>query len=379
MEASFPEPGEVFVDRYRVQCQLGSGGFSRIYHAVQTDLERDVALKILRPVVDESLNHVCREEYLSRVAGRFQQEARIVCRLRSPHTITMYDYGRTEDGLLYMVLEYINGYSLAELLRKEGALDQQRTVKILKQLLASLHEAHVLGMLHRDLKPANIMIYEYLGERDQVKLLDFGIAKLIHDTSCDEVPNWTTDGVIVGTPRYMSPEQIRNDRELHPRSDIYSLGLVAYEMLVGEKAIATNNKLQIIVEQISADCFSLPVDLHVAPELRAVVDRMLQKIAEARFFSTKEILDLLEGLDLEQNMVDLPELEVMSAFEEFLDDAGIVEIDEVDDIESFDDVLAMESVGERRYGALFRVWRMVAGAVLVLISIWMFFQTGCLN
>src|SRR5690554_4280937 len=115
MNASFPELGDVFVDKYRVQSILGSGGFSRIYHAIQVDLERDVALKILRPHVDESLSSVNRSKYLSRVSGRFQQEARMVSRLRCPYTITMYDYGRTEQGLLYMVLEYIDGQSLAEI------------------------------------------------------------------------------------------------------------------------------------------------------------------------------------------------------------------------------------------------------------------------
>ncbi len=341
MEASFPEPGEMFVDRYHVQCQLGCGGFSRIYHAIQTDLARDVALKILRPVVDESLDHLCRTDYLNRLAGRFQQEARLVCRLRSPYTITMFDAGCTDDGLLYMVLEYIDGYSLAELLRKVGALDQRRVVKILKQLLTSLHEAHVLGILHRDLKPANIMIYDYLGERDQVKLLDFGIAKVIQNALSEATPDWTTDGVIVGTPRYMSPEQIRNDREPHPRSDLYSLGLVAYEMLVGRKAIEASDKLQIIVEQIADDSFSLPVGLSVAPELRAIVNRMLQKDPESRFSGAKEILRLLEKLDFKQYIADLPEIEVMSPIEEFLDDAGIIEIDEVDDIEMFDEIWDM--------------------------------------
>ncbi len=379
MEANFPEPGEVFVDRYRVQYQLGAGGFSRIYHAVQTDLERDVALKILRPVVENSSNDAACLEYQNRVAGRFQQEARLVGKLRSPYTITMYDYGRTEQGLFYMVLEYINGYSLAELLRKEGALDQRRVVEILKKLLLSLNEAHLLGILHCDLKPANVMIYEYLGDSDQVKLLDFGIATLLDDTSCDEVQNWTPEGVIVGTPRYMSPEQIRNDCDLHPRSDIYSLGLVAYEMLVGDKAIAGNDKVQIIVEQVSVDCFSLPDRLHVSPKLRAIVDKMLQKDQEARFSSAKEILDLLSVLELEQNVVDLPVIEVMTAVEEFLDDAGILEIDEVDDIESFDDVMALESLDERRPGGFSRLWRMVAGAMIVLGSVWTVFQTGCFN
>src|SRR5690606_38246189 len=154
--------------------------------------------------------------YLERVSFRFQQEARLVSRLRSPFTITMYDYGRTPSGLLYMVLEYVSGQSIAELLAGGAPVAPQRVVKILNQILISLHEAHALGMLHRDLKPANIMVYEHLGQADQVKLLDFGIAKVIGDSHQQRNIDLTSDGNIIGTPRYMSPEQIRGDHNLTP-------------------------------------------------------------------------------------------------------------------------------------------------------------------
>ncbi len=398
MEASFPEPGEIFAEKYRVQSVLGSGGFSRIYHAIQQDLERDVALKILRPVIDASLEGTHRSEYLSRISGRFQQEARLVSRLRCPYTITMYDYGRTEEGLLYMVLEYIDGQSLAEILREGVALEQGRVVKILRQVLESLHEAHSLGMLHRDLKPANIMVYEYLGEPDQVKLLDFGIAKQLQEAAPETEPDWTTDGVIVGTPRYMSPEQLRNDRELNASSDLYSLGLVAFELLTGTKAITTNNKLQIIVRQVSGASFVLPPNVAMAPGLRAIVNKMLCKDMTGRFSSAQEVLAELENLELSgeldlmaevaQEIEALPVVEVMTYQEEVLDDAGILQIEEVEDIDSFEDAFedvlvdvqadAAEEKDEEEVddavkkkasegGVLARLWSLVAGAVVVIL------------
>ncbi|MBA2664848.1 MAG: serine/threonine protein kinase [Bradymonadaceae bacterium] len=299
MSVGFPETGDMFVDKYRVQSILGSGGFSRIYHAVQVDLDRDVALKILRPPVDDSMSNTDRSQYLERISIRFQQEAKLVSKLRSPYTITMFDYGRTERGLLYMVLEYVSGQTIAELLDAGQSIDQRRVVKVLHQVLTSLHEAHALGMLHRDLKPANIMVYEHLGEGDQVKLLDFGIAKVVGDAQSTHNFDLTSDGNIIGTPRYMSPEQIRGDHELSPSSDLYSMGLVAFEMLTGHKAIAGNSSLQIITKQISPESFALPDELEVHPMLRVLVNRMLSKAVDKRYPNAHEVVAELEAIDFD--------------------------------------------------------------------------------
>lgn len=285
MTDGFPVPGEVFEGRYRISRLIGSGGFARVYYAVQEDLGRDVAIKVLMPAQASD-----GPQYSEKLVRRFNQEARMVSRLRDPHTITMFDYGETLSGLLYMVFEYIEGRSLSQIVHEDGALAAERVVKVLEATLSSLQEAHAYGVLHRDIKPGNIMLFDYLGRPDQVKLLDFGIAKSLSD----KVPgkDITADGALVGTPRYMSPEQIRG-QELGPSSDIYSLGLVAYEMLTGHKAIDSNSSVTIIGQQLDSVPFRLPEDAPVSPALREIVDRMLAKDRDIRFDTAEEVLEAL--------------------------------------------------------------------------------------
>lgn len=296
MKARFPHPGELFEDKYRVEAILGSGGFARVYRAVEEGLDRKVALKILRPRIDDEQSDSQRDSYLETVMQRFRREARLLSQLRSANTITMHHYGKTEEGLLYMVLEYIDGLSLAELMRAGKPLPPKRVATILEQVLNSLQEAHVMGMLHRDLKPANVMIYEHLGNRDNVKLLDFGIAKLVKDANIDK--DLTGDGTLVGTPRYMAPEQIRGEEEVGPGADIYSLGLVGYELLVGERAIEADSSIKIIGRQLAPESFFLPIDIDCPPRLRHVIDRMLQKNTELRYDNAADVIAALKDPDL---------------------------------------------------------------------------------
>jgi serine/threonine protein kinase len=326
MKARFPHPGEVFEGKYEVEAILGSGGFARVYRAVETGLDRKVALKILRPRIDDEQSNSQRDSYLETVMQRFRREARLLSQLRSSNTITMHHYGKTEEGLLYMVLEYIDGLSLAELMRAGKPLPPKRVATILEQVLNSLHEAHMLGMLHRDLKPANIMIYEHLGNRDNVKLLDFGIAKLVKDANIDK--DLTGDGTLVGTPRYMAPEQIRGDVEVGPSADVYALGLVAYELLVGERAIEADSSIKIIGKQLSPDSFLLPVDIDCPPRLRRIIDKMLQKDTSARYESAQEVIDALRDPDLLSEDIEELSVEALDAVDGILAVGSDGEIDD---------------------------------------------------
>lgn len=283
--ATFPKSGELFEGRYRVGPMIGAGGFARVYRAHQEDLGREVALKILTPGEEGN--------YDEKLVERFNQEARVVSKLRDPHTITMFDYGRTDTGLLYMVFEYVNGVSLSKLIATDAPLAPVRAVKILRQVLSSLEEAHALGMLHRDIKPGNIMVFEHVGRPDQVKLLDFGIAKM---TGSQVKADLTADGALIGTPRYMSPEQIRGE-DLSPRSDVYSMGLVAYELLMGRKAIESNSSVTIIGKQLDPTSFALPPMTNVPEGLRRVVNKMMAKDVEQRFRTCSEVLEALETWD----------------------------------------------------------------------------------
>lgn len=293
MSGRFPQPGKIFEEKYRVEKLLGSGGFARVYLAEQTDLGRYVAIKVLSPRVARAVNAEETDPKIESVALRFEREARVVSQLKSAQTITMYDYGRTESGLLYMVMEYVDGVGLDQL---EVPIAPRRVVKILRQMLQSLHEAHANGLLHRDLKPANIMVYEHLGEKDQVKLLDFGIVKAVGQAANDDEKDLTASDSLIGTPRYMSPEQIRG-QEIGPASDIYSLGLVAYELLMGEKAVTNSDSIEILGQHLSSESFEIPRHHAIHPKLRRLVNKMLSKDLETRYRQTKDVLEDLAELE----------------------------------------------------------------------------------
>ena len=297
MNSAFPQPGEVFASRYRIDSLLGSGGFSRVYRAVQLGIERVVAIKVMRPESagpDDCKNP---DDCLDSLARRFEREAKAISELRSPHTITMYDFGRDEErGVLFMVLEYIDGEDLEDLVMREGALAPARVVSILEKVLESLREAHCLGMVHRDIKPQNIMLYEHMGARDCVKLLDFGIAKHIDEAMREHTRELTSEGMLLGTPTYMAPEYISGDAPI-PASDLYSLGLVAFKLLTGHAAInAANSSIQILGQHLSPRSFVIPTDADICPELRAVINTMLAKDLGRRYSSAEEVLDALDEL-----------------------------------------------------------------------------------
>jgi len=177
---------------------------------------------------------------------------------------------------------------------EEGAVTPERAVNIVLQVLSSLEEAHARGVLHRDVKPPNIMLYSHMGRRDQVKVLDFGLAKSIDDPVFNaDNPDLTDDEVLIGTPRYMSPEQIRGHR-LAPSTDIYSLGLVFYELLVGEKAVMAKSTMNTLARHINEVPIRLPDELEVDSALRNIVNRMIEKDVSDRYASASAIMADLE-------------------------------------------------------------------------------------
>lgn len=279
-----PTPGQWFQRRYELGELLGKGGFAAVFRAVDHDVGREVAIKILMP------DH---NGYEPGLVQRFMREGRIVAGLQDPHTITMYDFGRTEDDLLFMVFEYVTGSDLSKLLLRTGPMPERDVMHILQQLLSALREAHNAGILHRDIKPANVFIHSYMDDDRRVKLLDFGIAKpTMQEGEVDELEESTKSGMSPGTPRYMSPEQIYGD-ELTPASDIFSLGLVAYEMLSGKPAVQGRTTKETLLHQLSDKPIELPPFLRVSPELREMVNRMTRKRPSERFQSVQEMLNHL--------------------------------------------------------------------------------------
>lgn len=269
------------VGAYRINSLIGAGGCSRVYLGVDENVGRQAAIKVLLPAHGE-------EGYSETVIQRFEREARIVANLRDPHSVQLYEYGQTDDGMLYMIFEFIEGDTLEEVRRRDGALSVLRVVKILEQVLLSLEEAHTMGLVHRDIKPANIMLFEHIGRKDQVKVLDFGVGKAVGPDSTRQ--DITEAGMLIGTPRYMAPEQWSSDGDISQQTDIYSLGLVIYELLTGERAITASEPVHIMKAHIDPTPITLPERLDIPSGFRRVVNTMLQKDPEERYASASDVL-----------------------------------------------------------------------------------------
>ena len=214
--------GRTLNNRYLVQQKIGEGGFGAVFAGKQVATGREVALKVLHP-------HNVSD---STVVARFRREAEACSRLRNAHTVTIYDFDETRDGILYLVMERVRGRSLQDIQKNEGPLPPARALAILDQIADALGEAHGQGLVHRDMKPENVMIESRDG-RDFVKVLDFGIAKIVSGDAAKKGPALTAFGQTVGTLEFMSPEQLRG-HDLDGRSDVYAIGIMAYEMLTGE-------------------------------------------------------------------------------------------------------------------------------------------------
>ena len=214
---------QVLNNRFRVESKIGEGGFGAVYRGLQLATGRKVALKLLHPEMTKDENLV----------ARFRREGMVLCNLRDAHTITTYDFDQTPDGTLYIAMELLEGKSLHQVFHEEAPLEWKRVFKILTEMCSSLAEAHQQGIVHRDLKPENIYLESRPGNPEFVKILDFGIAKVMRGDSIDpQSPQLTATGQTLGTLEYMSPEQLMG-KPLDGRSDVYALGVVAYEMITG--------------------------------------------------------------------------------------------------------------------------------------------------
>src|SRR5688572_10611153 len=218
-----PDPliGRTINERYRIVGTIARGGMGKVYRAEQQPLGRLVALKVLNP------NYTGDND--PEFHKRFFLEASIASKLTHPNTVTIFDYGKTDDEVFYIAMELLEGRTLHRALREEGPFPPDRAMHIARQVCRSLREAHTLGVIHRDLKPANVYLVQHGDENDFVKVLDFGLVKNL-DEKGEEL---TQTGLFMGSPKYMSPEQIRGER-VDSRVDVYALGVMMYEMLTGK-------------------------------------------------------------------------------------------------------------------------------------------------
>lgn len=282
-----PDPliGRTVNGRFKILSVIARGGMGKVYKAEQAPLGRICALKVLSPKYEGDRDPEFHK--------RFFLEAATSAKLTHPNTVTVFDYGQSDDDIYYIAMEYIEGRTLHRVLREEGAMHETRVAHIAAQICRSLREAHGLGVVHRDLKPGNILLTDRGDERDNVKVLDFGLVKDV----TGEAEDLTQAGLFMGSPKYMAPEQILGG-EISPRTDIYSLGVMMYEMLTGKVPFdrgASVGTLMAHVNEMHVPLREANPDISPTPTMEAVVNRCLEKEPARRYASMR---DLLNGLKL---------------------------------------------------------------------------------
>jgi serine/threonine-protein kinase len=282
--------GETLDGRYLVQKKLGEGGMGVVFAVKHTVIERPLAIKVLK-------REVMRDPA---TVKRFIQEARAASRIGHPNIVDVTDFGNTSDGMTYQVMELIDGVTLKEVVKKTSPLPIERVVRIGLQMARALVAAHGKGIVHRDLKPENVFLTEREGRPDFVKIVDFGIAKVAPIDGKTEVgPRLTRQGTVFGTPEYMAPEQAAGRSDTDHRVDIYALGTILYEMIVGKVPHKGQSMVQTVAMQM-LDPVIPPSqrrpDVKVPKELEAVIMRALQKKREDRYDAMSDLQSALDDV-----------------------------------------------------------------------------------
>lgn len=295
------------IGSYRLQEKIGVGGMGVVWKAEHRMLGRPAAVKLIRCGLSEpwgedgvgdsemAADDWCLQQDTLQV--RFGREARAIAALSSPHTVALYDFGVTEQGEFYYAMELLDGLSLGSLVREFGPLQSERVVCLLREVCESLADAHNRGMIHRDIKPANIYVCRVGTRVDYVKVLDFGLVKTFTDSG---EASLTMKGAIVGTPAYLAPETVTGNGVIDGRTDLYSLGCVAYWLLTGTHVFTGTTIRELFLDHLETTPVppSFGNDLPVPPALDKIVLQCLEKDPERRPSSAEELSDMLRELEL---------------------------------------------------------------------------------
>ncbi|HEY0077171.1 MAG TPA: serine/threonine-protein kinase [Pyrinomonadaceae bacterium] len=275
--------GQTLAGKYRIEERLDEGGMGTVYRATHILMEKTVAIKVLHPSLAAD----------DKIVARFTREAKAASRISHPHALTVTDFGESENGIVFLVMEYLRGYTLKEVIRSEGRMALPRVVEIIRQVCGALEAAHAEGVVHRDLKSDNIMLEEVNGGGDWAKVLDFGIAKIQEPVGGTD-PALTAPNLIIGTPQYMSPEQCSQASEIDSRSDIYSLGIILFELLVGHVPFTGDSPTAIMMKHLQEPAPSvLEERKDLPPSVGRVVSRALAKRQEDRYQTASELSEAL--------------------------------------------------------------------------------------
>jgi len=270
--------------QFQILQKIGSGGMGSVYKAAQPEMNRMVAVKILHKKL------VNRKDLMS----RFRREARAMSHLTHPNTVKVLLYGELDDGSLYIVMEYLEGRNLNQVVRKEGPMSVDRAIPILIQVCGALQEAHLQGIVHRDLKPENILVSDDAAGRGRVRVLDFGLAKLVGSEG-GEAQTMTQPGMVMGTLGYMAPEQLQGE-ETDERTDLFSIGVMAAEALTGRRPFAGRTLFELL-RSIEREDFRLPGETAETRRLEEVLRRCLARQRQRRPASAEELRrDLIDAL-----------------------------------------------------------------------------------
>jgi len=287
--AGGPDPliGRLINDRFKITSLIARGGMGQVYRAEQLPLGRVCAVKVL--------SQSCSGEPDPEFRKRFFLEASLTSKLTHPNTVTIFDYGHTDDGIFYMAMEHLEGQTLHRAIREGGHFSEERTTHVARQLCRALREAHALGVIHRDLKPANVFLVEYGDEADFVKVLDFGLVKRVSEAKTEEL---TKTGLSLGSPKYMAPEQISGEK-VDVRTDIYALGIIMFEMMTGKVPFDSATSVEILkahVKDAAPSLRAMNPNLRASPEMEETIARCMRKAPDDRYGSMDEVLAALRRI-----------------------------------------------------------------------------------
>lgn len=282
-----PRIGSTLADRYRIIAPLGEGGMGTVYRGVHEALRRPVAIKFLQQKI-----HGNRE-----MAARFEREAVTAANLRHPNIADAIDYGSLPDGTLYLVMELVEGLPLRKVIVPGHGMAVERVLRILEQIASALDLAHSMGIVHRDLKPENILVFDRGSDRDVVKIIDFGIARINSATFESSPQALTQAGAIFGTPQYMAPEQVMG-QPVDGRADQYAVGIIAFEMLTGTQPFTGEHFAELVMKHVGAPApLSSERAGHVPAAVDAAIARMMSKLPDERFSSVMEAFRAMTGAE----------------------------------------------------------------------------------
>jgi serine/threonine-protein kinase len=295
--------GDVLAKKYRLERLVGEGGTGVVVAARHVQLERLVAIKFLRTALASD-----------EIRLRFEREARAIGQIESEHVVLVLDVGTLDDGHSpYMVMEYLEGRDLAKILKEDGPLSIEDAVDCMLQVCEALEGAHAQGIIHRDLKPANLFLTRRDDGGPHIKVVDFGISKILDPKVLrgDRGPSEMTNAfTVLGSPRYMAPEQLRNSKDVDGRADLWSLGAVLFQLLSGHSAFDADNNIHVSLAVLTNEPTLLrSVAPHVPPALEAIVNKCLTKDRARRFQSAAELADALEPFGSDRTRESLDRLQ----------------------------------------------------------------------